>query len=150
MTKFGISLSEYGLNMTDFVITHLDLDVLKCTEKGEAWEDTLFISRRLSSQFQLLLKSVVKFYAISEQLSGIRCWREALFRNPLAVSLRQPAVLTSTSLWCELYHYQPASTSLYRSSRCSTSIAITEKAFTFPCSTLKCKYINYNIHIQIH
>ena len=36
MTKFGISLSEYGLNMTDFVKTHLDLDVLKCNEKGEA------------------------------------------------------------------------------------------------------------------
>ena len=36
MTKFGISFSEHGLNMTDFVITHLDLDVLKCTEKGEA------------------------------------------------------------------------------------------------------------------
>ena len=34
MTKYGISLSEYGLNMTDFVITHLDLDVLKCTEKS--------------------------------------------------------------------------------------------------------------------
>ena len=33
MTKFGISFSEHGLNMTDFVITHLDLDVLKCTEK---------------------------------------------------------------------------------------------------------------------
>ena len=32
MTKFGISLSEYGLNMTDFVITHFDLDVLKCNE----------------------------------------------------------------------------------------------------------------------
>ena len=70
MTKFGISLSEYGLNMTDFVITHLDLDVLICTEifmlplfseKGKHERTHCLFRDALVHSFNFSLKALLSF-----------------------------------------------------------------------------------------